>query len=925
MPRIEDQHKQEIKQQIWLKIQQNQGIRTAEIADQLKLDRRRVQNYLAELRDEGKIEQEGWGWLSLEFRGPRLYRFELSPEEVITLYLGARLLVKQHDQRNEPAETALRKLATVLRSDAPIGQEIERAADELAQREEDHEYQSIFRKIAQAYAYRKKLKLVYKPPGSNPFPTVFSVYLIEPSLVGAATYIIGHSSNVDAVREYKLGRIQSAELTDENCTIPPEYQGLEVMRHAWSVIGGEAKIEVVLRFSPKVRERVLETRWHPSQETKDDPEKTGWLRWQVKVPSTLDMLPWIRGWGADCEVVGPEGLREKLETEAKRLMHRYNIASPKTTEPQQRLLRCWGKTGKHELDFHPALFHMLDVGHTAYHLLSAPASPRWRKALVRAFNTDDETLVYWLPWLIALHDIGKISVPFQAQNASQKARLEREGFEFGAWKPKDKIHHTDMGRLFLKYEYDEADLPPWPQRNWLRRAWLEMVGGHHGTFPGLRQEGDSLSRSRKHMRSLQVPEEWAQLRQRADQLLRTFFLSATPVQWPEPQNVSVAIMALTGFTILCDWLGSDERYFMPHSDTDLLDYVAHSRQQAREAVTKAGFFQPSQSPAPAKFEELFPDRTPPRPLQQAIDEIPEEIIQQYNLNSLQHKGWIYIEIRKGMPGLKQAGKIANDRLTHNLAQYGYRPKPRTPSLWKHDTRPVGFTLVVDDFGVKYVGNDHFEHLCDALRDLYEIRVDKTGSTYLGMTLKWDYKNQHVDISMPGYVEKAIRRFQNVPTGNQKAPFPAPQMQFGKQYTPPPDISQKLPQSAAKHIQQVVGTFLYYALTIDLTMLVALGSLAAQQNNPTQKTMSELTWFLDYCAANPDATIRYKASDMTLWVVSDASYLSEANARSRAGGLFFLSDKVKTPTNAPITPPKPNGVISCVAKILRNIMSSAMET
>ena len=628
MPRIEDQHKQEIKQQIWLKIQQNQGIRTAEIADQLKLDRRRVQNYLAELRDEGKIEQEGWGWLSLEFRGPRLYRFELSPEEVITLYLGARLLVKQHDQRNEPAETALRKLATVLRSDAPIGKEIEQAADELAQRGEDRHYQSIFRTIARAYAYRKKINLEYKPPGSNPFTTTFSVYLIEPSLVGAATYIIGHSSNVDAVREYKLGRIQSAELTDENCTIPPEYQGLEVMRHAWSVIGGEAKIEVVLRFSPKVRERVLETRWHPSQETKDDPEKTGWLRWQVKVPSTLDMLPWIRGWGADCEVVGPEGLREKLETEAKRLMHRYNIASPKTTEPQQRLLRCWGKTGKHELDFHPALFHMLDVGHTAYHLLSAPASPRWRKALVRAFNTDDETLVYWLPWLIALHDIGKISVPFQAQNASQKARLEREGFEFGAWKPKDKIHHTDMGRLFLKYEYDEADLPPWPQRNWLRRAWLEMVGGHHGTFPGLRQEGDSLSRSRKHMRSLQVPEEWAQLRQRADQLLRTFFLSATPVQWPEPQNVSVAIMALTGFTILCDWLGSDERYFMPHSDTDLLDYVAHSRQQAREAVTKAGFFQPSQSTAPAKFEELFPDRTPPRPLQQAIDEIPEEILQQ---------------------------------------------------------------------------------------------------------------------------------------------------------------------------------------------------------------------------------------------------------------------------------------------------------
>ena len=68
------------------------------------------------------------------------------------------------------------------------------------------------------------------------------------------------------------------------------------------------------------------------------------------------------------------------------------------------------------------------------------------------------------------------------------------------------------------------------------------------------------------------------------------------------------------------------------------------------------------------------------------------------------------------------------------------------------------------------------------------------------------------------------------------------------------------------------------------MLVALGLLAVQQNNPTKKTMSELTWFLDYCASNPNATIRFKASGKTLWIVSYASYLSEENARSQSGGL-----------------------------------------
>ena len=89
-------------------------------------------------------------------------------------------------------------------------------------------------------------------------------------------------------------------------------------------------------------------------------------------------------------------------------------------------------------------------------------------------------------------------------------------------------------------------------------------------------------------------------------------------------------------------------------------------------------------------------------------------------------------------------------------------------------------------------------------------------------------------------------------------------------------------------------------------------------------MSELTWFLDYCASHPDATIRYNASDMVLWTVSDASYLSEPNAKSRAGGMFFLSDRVEEAGKAPKNPPKPNGIVYCLAKILNNVMSSAME-
>jgi hypothetical protein len=86
-----------------------------------------------------------------------------------------------------------------------------------------------------------------------------------------------------------------------------------------------------------------------------------------------------------------------------------------------------------------------------------------------------------------------------------------------------------------------------------------------------------------------------------------------------------------------------------------------------------------------------------------LSRFPEEIIQKYNLNALAVDGWVYIEIRKGMCGLKQAGLLANQLLQTRLAPFGYYPARHTPGLWLHKTRPISFTLVVNNFTVKYVG------------------------------------------------------------------------------------------------------------------------------------------------------------------------------------------------------------------------------
>jgi len=65
--------------------------------------------------------------------------------------------------------------------------------------------------------------------------------------------------------------------------------------------------------------------------------------------------------------------------------------------------------------------------------------------------------------------------------------------------------------------------------------------------------------------------------------------------------------------------------------------------------------------------------------------LPQSIMEHYHLHDLVHNGHVYVEIRRGMYGLPQAGKIANAQLQAFLAPHGYHPCPITPGLWTHDT------------------------------------------------------------------------------------------------------------------------------------------------------------------------------------------------------------------------------------------------
>ena len=98
--------------------------------------------------------------------------------------------------------------------------------------------------------------------------------------------------------------------------------------------------------------------------------------------------------------------------------------------------------------------------------------------------------------------------------------------------------------------------------------------------------------------------------------------------------------------------------------------------------------------------------------------LPDDIINQYNLKPLFHNGFVYVEIRRGMYGLPQAGF---------LAPHGYRPCAVMPGLWHHTSHNIVFSLVVDDFGIRYSTRADADHLISTLQTAYEVSLDWTGS------------------------------------------------------------------------------------------------------------------------------------------------------------------------------------------------------
>jgi len=300
-----------------------QGLRPSEIARRLGVHRSTVSRYLPDLSSFVYTEDDGRWKID---RSGYLVNVRLTLHEAMALHLGARLMANCMDRHSTHAAGALRKLAIALERLAPrIADHLKASADLMddANRRQDPVYMHVLETLTLAWSEGRKVRLKHQVgPGEPVNEYVYAPYFIEPYAIGHTGYAFGWREPPGALRTLKVERIRAAELLDEHYEIPPEFDINHLLADAWGIWYSDGEpVEVVLRFHPRVAARVRETRWHRSEQLEDLAD--GYLLWRARVAEPQEMMPWIRGWGPDVEVLAPPSVRERVAREMKQAAELY--------------------------------------------------------------------------------------------------------------------------------------------------------------------------------------------------------------------------------------------------------------------------------------------------------------------------------------------------------------------------------------------------------------------------------------------------------------------------------------------------------------------------------------------------------------------------------------------------------------------------
>jgi hypothetical protein len=329
---------------------------------------------------------------------------------------------------------------------------------------------------------------------------------------------------------------------------------------------------------------------------------------------------------------------------------------------------------------------------------------------------------------------------------------------------------------------------------------------------------------------------------------------------------------------------------------------------------------------------LFTVLDKPEYMRMPITYIPHDLRLELGMGDLPDDASVLWEINKGLYGMPQAGLLAKTELNKLLATHGYHECVFTQGLYRHATRPISFTVWVDDFLIKFkrgANKDDINHLLDVLRLKYKFKIDWHGRQYLGLKIDYrrtDRRNRSLTISIPGYAarmnaELGIAR----PAHDPKSPisYVAPSYTSGPQWETIDD-SPRLDAKGIQFVQRIVGKCLFYGRMVAPSIELATNTIGSTQAKATQQTLKAAMRLCHYLAWHPDHSITYYPSTMRLHIHSDASHQSEPGSSSRAGGAFFMGNPAFTgPSSSSCQ--RFQGAVATVCKRVPTVCQASSES
>ncbi len=586
-----------------------EGMPQAELARRLEVDRSTINRDIADLPKHIYIDDLDGGRLKLD-KEAYLVNVRLNLHEVLAVHLAARLLATRMDRQNKHAAGAMRKLGIALKPlTAQIGNHILQSADVLddPNRRQDPIYIGVLEKLTVAWAEQRKVQIWHRHENGKVLEYTFSPYFIEPYAVGQSTHVIGWRQPPGAMRTFKIERIERVELLRETYTIPEAFDPRDLLADAWGVwYTDRDPVEVVLKFGTQAARRVQETRWHRSEQITI--QEDGSLLWRAKVAEPLEMLPWIRGWGADVEVLEPAGLRESLRRETRKMAEIYKVVPPIEIPAYFSL---WAKSEKSsEPDTHSLIYHLMDVGECALALWSTVLSEQTKQTFAQWLNLDVDTTGRQLAFWASLHDLGKASPAFQRKYPSILTHLKAAGFSFG----EESSHPTPHGIITA---WALRDLLC--QETVMKKSDASQIaialGGHHGVWP---TNDNFLPTS---LKSWDRGDEriWVNARKELFQELRREYKPVDATRLPSnSSDVNSFLTLFSGFVSLADWIGSMTEFFPFLAEyLPLAEYSSrHAHPQALNALQNLGWTGWRAQGDLLTFSEMFSEIHTPNSIQQ---------------------------------------------------------------------------------------------------------------------------------------------------------------------------------------------------------------------------------------------------------------------------------------------------------------------